>query len=98
LRNVIERAVILWPARRIDPSAFPERMQELAPRLPRLGGPYTLDEIEREHVLRVIAVTPTLEEAARILGIDSSTLWRKRRRYEAAHEPSSGNATEGTTE
>jgi two-component system, NtrC family, response regulator AlgB len=32
--------------------------------------------------MRVVTRVPTLEEAAQVLGIDSSTLWRKRRRYE----------------
>jgi NtrC-family two-component system response regulator AlgB len=82
LRNVIERAVILWPARVIEPAAFPEHIAGAAAPTPSLGGDYSLETIEREHILRVLSHTPTLEEASRILGIDSSTLWRKRKRYE----------------
>src|SRR5262249_55946999 len=90
LRNAIERAVILWPARVISPGAFPENVAragktatDKAPAAPELGGDFTLDDLEREHILRVLARTATLEEAAEILGIDSSTLYRKRKRYEA---------------
>jgi len=82
LRNAIERAVILWPAQVIEPQAFPERIAAHAAAGPRLGGDYTLDAIEREHILRVLARTDTLEEAAQVLGIDASTLWRKRKKYE----------------
>ena len=82
LRNAIERALILWPARVIEPAAFPERIAAQPSSAPQLGGNCTLDAIEREHILRVIARTPTLDDAARILGIDASTLWRKRKKYE----------------
>ena len=50
---------------------------------PVLGGKYSLEAVEREHILRVLASTQTQEEAASILGIDTSTLWRKRRKYES---------------
>jgi NtrC-family two-component system response regulator AlgB len=50
--------------------------------VPRLGGDFTLDQIEREHVERVVARTASLDDAARILGIDASTLYRKRKRYD----------------
>ena len=82
LRNTIERAMILWPAPTIEPQAFPERMSGHTGIGPRLGGDATLAEIEREHVLRVLARAPTLEDAAKILGIDSSTLWRKRKQFQ----------------
>jgi NtrC-family two-component system response regulator AlgB len=82
LRNAIERAVILWPANIIEPEAFPERIATSMSSRPRLGDDFTLEEIEREHMMRVIARTPTLDAAAQILGIDASTLWRKRKRYE----------------
>jgi two-component system, NtrC family, response regulator AlgB len=81
LRNVIERAAILWPGRMLEPEAFPERMVQ-GRGGPVLGGDFTLDAIEREHILRVVARTRTREEATAILGIDASTLWRKRRKYE----------------
>jgi NtrC-family two-component system response regulator AlgB len=82
LRNAVERALIVWPAQRIEPGALPERIAAAASRTLALGGPFTLEDIEREHTLRVLASTPTLDEAARILGIDASTLWRRRKKYE----------------
>ena len=82
LRNTIERALIVWPAQVIEPEALPERMAVATATRPALGGEFSLEEIEREHILRVMAHSATLDEAARILGIDSSTLWRKRKKYE----------------
>ncbi len=82
LRNAIERAAILWPGQIIEPAAFPERVAPHTSSAPRLGGDFSLDDIEREHIQRIVGRTPTLEDAARILGIDSSTLWRKRKKYE----------------
>ena len=82
LRNAIERAVILWPAEVVTAEALPERIAAHEHSLPRLGGDFTLEQIEREHILQVIQRAPSLEDAARILGIDASTLWRKRKKYE----------------
>ncbi|HZX97052.1 MAG TPA: helix-turn-helix domain-containing protein [Myxococcales bacterium] len=46
-----------------------------------LGGDFTVEEIERAHILRVLARAPTRKQAAVILGLDASTLWRKRKAY-----------------
>ena len=83
LRNTIERATILWPCQVLEPEALPERMRQTAAASPRLGGSFTLEQIEREHILQVLARTATQEEAAEVLGIDASTLWRKRKKYES---------------
>jgi NtrC-family two-component system response regulator AlgB len=83
LRNAMERATILWPERLLLPEALPECISTHAKgRLPWLGGDFTLEEIEREQITRVLRRAATLEDAACILGIDGSTLWRKRKRYE----------------
>ena len=83
LRNAIERAVILWPSDVIEPQAFPDRISAAARSEIALGGSHSVEEIEREHILRVMSRCASLEEAARTLGIDASTLWRKRRKYES---------------
>ena len=84
LRNTIERAVILWPAQIIEPEAFPAHIaaRHRATDAPQVGGDFSVDAVEREHITRVIARTATLDEAAAVLGIDASTLWRKRKKYE----------------
>ncbi|WP_163786880.1 sigma-54-dependent transcriptional regulator [Myxococcus vastator] len=83
LRNAMERALIVWPAEVLEPQAFPDRIAAAGSPVMALGGPHTLEDVEREHVLRVMASAPTLDEAARVLGIDASTLWRKRKKYES---------------
>ena len=83
LRNAIERAVILNASQILAPEALPERIRQHAAEGPFLGGDFSIESIEREHILRVLSRTRTQEEAARILGVDASTLWRKRRRYES---------------
>jgi two-component system, NtrC family, response regulator AlgB len=81
LRNVIERALILATGPVLGREVFPERMWSRPPGAPAPGGDFTAEEIEREHVLRVLARTPTLAEASRILDMDVTTLWRKRKRW-----------------
>jgi NtrC-family two-component system response regulator AlgB len=87
LRNAIERAVILWPSSRLEPQAFPERIAGARGRGPQIGGDFTIDDVERAHIMTVLARARTMDDAAAVLGIDSSTLWRKRKRYE---EPEKG--------
>jgi NtrC-family two-component system response regulator AlgB len=82
LRNSMERIAILWPDAIVEPAALPDRTAPLEPPRPRIGGDWTLDEIEREHIEQVVARARTQEEAARVLGVDPSTLWRKRKKLE----------------
>jgi NtrC-family two-component system response regulator AlgB len=82
LRNSIERVAILWPSGVIEPEAFPQRLPRPSTRRAALGGDFTVDQIEREHILSVLERVAKVEDAAAVLGIDTSTLWRKRKRYE----------------
>ena len=83
LRNAMERATILFPNATLGPEALPARIAAQPSSAARLGADFTLDQIERDHIERVIIRTATLDDAAAILGIDSSTLYRKRKRYGA---------------
>lgn len=48
---------------------------------PRVGETMSLEALEKAHIAAVMATSETLDQAAKILGIDSSTLYRKRKQY-----------------
>jgi NtrC-family two-component system response regulator AlgB len=81
LRNAVERGAILASAPLVGLADLPA-LVGLPPQTGiEVGGRVTLDQLEAEHIRRILAATPTMEEGAAVLGIDPSTLYRKRKRY-----------------
>jgi NtrC-family two-component system response regulator AlgB len=82
LRNAVERAVVLSRGAALRREDLPDILfHSNAPRNGNLPEEMTLEQIEQEHIRRVLALAPTLEDAAANLGICVATLWRKRKRY-----------------
>lgn len=82
LANSLERAVILSNSKTIYTQQIPPRIIECLQKSETIKSESsTLAELEENHIRRVLAMNLSREESARILGIDSSTLWRKRKRY-----------------
>jgi len=81
LRNAIERGVILSQGETLGLADLPGPLS--APLLAgvQLGAPVTLEQIEIEHIRQILMRTATMEEAATTLGINPSTLFRKRKLY-----------------
>jgi two-component system, NtrC family, response regulator AlgB len=82
LRNAVERAVIISREPKIGVDDLPSQVGDPARTRLEIGGRVTLEQLEAEHLRRVLATTNSLDEAAEILGIDPSTLYRKRKRIE----------------
>ena len=81
LVNALERAVVLAHGNTIRTDDLPDRLVA-----PALDGPpppsgSSLEDLEQRHVRQVLAESSTLEEAAARLGINVTTLWRKRKRW-----------------
>jgi DNA-binding NtrC family response regulator len=83
LENAVERAVVLSSGPRLDVEDFKPRTASAphpAPEDPdRL---LSLEELERQHILRVLSSCEGQKtKAAAILGINRTTLWKKLRHY-----------------
>jgi NtrC-family two-component system response regulator AlgB len=93
LRNAIERGVILAAGPLVTLADLPSQIGSPNPFDPNAelkpdpqavapaGGPLTLEQMEAVHIRRILAATATIGEAAARLGIDPSTLYRKRKKY-----------------
>ncbi|HXF09206.1 MAG TPA: sigma-54 dependent transcriptional regulator, partial [Desulfuromonadaceae bacterium] len=87
LRNAIERAVIMAKGDKLVPEDFPGELRAQpngAPMVdgtvPQVGSLVSLEKLEEAHLRKILERTPSLTEAAHILGIDQATLYRKRKR------------------
>lgn len=81
LEHVIERAVIL-SGDKIDIDDLPPKVQNSSKSSDSANSLPTLDELERSYVLEILeSVGDDKVEAANVLGIDLSTLYRKLKRY-----------------
>ena len=76
--KVIERAVLLAQGGTIELTHLPEEVRHAS------DDPVyalSLEEVEKRHIIQVLEHARDYEEAARMLGIDPATLWRKRKKY-----------------
>jgi len=78
LEHVIERSVLLAQNGLIELAHLPE---EVRIALERPGDTRSLEEMEKLHIKRVLQQAKDYDDAARILGIDPATLWRKRKKF-----------------
>ncbi len=88
LRNAIERAVALTRFEKISVEDLPERIRDYQQSNVILSSGdarelVSLEEVERRYILHVLdTVGGNRSRAARILGLDRKTLYRKLRRFE----------------
>jgi NtrC-family two-component system response regulator AlgB len=81
LVNTIERGVILSQEPTIEVSSLPPHIANYNVFESTGESVEKLDELEKRHIQNVILHSSSLEEAAKRLGIDPATLWRKRKKY-----------------
>jgi NtrC-family two-component system response regulator AlgB len=82
LQNVVERASIICDRPEVDVIhlGIATLPRERGAR-PRAGDHVSIGDLERAHITALVANIGSLDETARLLGIDVSTLYRKRKQY-----------------
>jgi len=82
LRNCVERAVILCEREVIGLDDLPNLSAAPVEATPQVGDFVTLATLEEAHIRRVIERAGSFMQAARLLGINKTTLYRRRRRQD----------------
>jgi len=82
LRNSVERAVILSQTDEIGEDFLPDSILDGQDTEATVGADFTLDQLEAAHIRKILGRAPSLDSAAKTLGIDPATLYRKRKRMQ----------------
>ncbi len=81
LENVLERAVALSGDNKLDTLDLPASVRD-ASHSTLVPARLSLKEVERRHIIETVhACNDNYDEAARLLGIGRTTLWRKLKEY-----------------
>lgn len=83
LRNVLERLTVLASGREMTVDDLPASFRDPGRVGARAGERdfRSLQEVEREHISRILSLESNQARAAEILGITKVTLWKKRKEY-----------------
>ncbi len=83
LQNVIERAAIICTGAEVQTAhlGIVEVARDRGGIRPRAGDAISIADLERAHITALVTSVESLDDAAKLLGIDSSTLYRKRKQY-----------------
>lgn len=79
LSRAVERAVLFSESAKLAFKNLPKRVQD-GKNIEGMFEFRTLSQLEEETIKSVLALGKSMEETAEILGIDTSTLWRKRKK------------------
>lgn len=80
LETVIKRLLVFAKDNIVKPEYLPLEITAFK----RKQTPYPMqkiEELEKEHIIETLKIAPSTKEAAKILGISETTLWRKRKLY-----------------
>ena len=78
--TVIKRLLVFAKDNILRAEYLPYEISHFKPK----QAPYPMqkiEELEKEHIIETLKITPSTKEAAKILGISETTLWRKRKLY-----------------
>ncbi len=79
--TVVKRLLVFAKDNIIKSDYLPEEIKNFSLKQSQLTSPQKIDELEKQHIIDVLKIAPTAKEAAKILGISETTLWRKRKQY-----------------
>jgi two-component system, NtrC family, response regulator AlgB len=82
LRNTVERAVILSQTNEIGEDFLPDSFADGQETEATVGADFTLEQLEAAHIRKILGRASSLDSAAKTLGIDPATLYRKRKRMQ----------------
>jgi transcriptional regulator with PAS, ATPase and Fis domain len=78
--TVVKRLLVFAKDNIVRPEYLPNEIRNFVGRATQIN-PQKIDELEKQHIIDVLKIAPTAKEAAKILGISETTLWRKRKQY-----------------